>query len=145
MIAQNFVESYVSTVVADSFEVDNQESRVREALGIAYGALPEVQTSWLRRYHEYLSAKLVFPFEAEYVEDIAGYRQLVSRVTVVGLLHPDQHGRHEDFGLLCRVQRGDQEIEVPLADIELRGSSPNFQLVEDYWYWFWNWRFDPKI
>ena len=87
----------------------------------------------------------MLPFDAEYAEDISGYRQLVSPITVVALVHPDDHVGHEEFGLLCRARRGPQEIELPLADVELREISPNSQLIEDYWYWFWNWRFDPKI
>lgn len=145
MITQNSVDSHVHTVVMDTFNANDQEERIRAALGLMHGPLPEVQSEWLHRYHEYLSANLSLPFDAEYAEDITGYRQLVSRVTVVALLHPDEHGRHEDFGLLCRARRGTDEIEVPLADVELRTDSPNFQLIEDYWFWFWNWRFDPKI
>ena len=91
------------------------------------------------------SSDWLFPFEAEYAEDISGYRQLVSTVTVISLLHPDEHAQHEEFGLICRARRGTQEIEVPLADVELKESTPNYRPIEDYWYWFWNWRFDPQI
>jgi len=123
----------------------DQEERIRVALGLARGTLPEVQSKWLRRYYEYLAANLLLPFEGEYAEDISGYRQLVAPVTVIALLHPDEHGKHEEFGLLCRAHRGAQEIELPLADVELPQDTVNSQLIEDYWYWFWNWRFDPKI
>ena len=128
-----------------NFNPNDQESRIRAALGLEHGQLPKVESQWLHRYYEYLAVHLSFPFEAEYAEDISGYRQLVSTVTVISLLHPDEHAQHEEFGLICRARRGTQEIEVPLADVELKEDSPNYRLVEDYWYWFWNWRFDPQI
>jgi len=124
---------------------NNQEERIRAALGLVRGPLPEVETKWLHRYYDYLVENLSLPFEAEYAEDIAGYRQVVSPIAVVALLHPDDHGRHEEFGLLCRAKRGGQTLELPLADVELTDNSPNSRLIDDYWYWFWNWRFDPKI
>ena len=129
----------------DFFNANNQETRIRAALGLGSAPLPDVQSTWLLRYYEHLAANLSLPFDAEYAEDISGYRQLVSPVTVIAIVHPSDHDRHEEFGLLCRARRGTQEIEFPLADVELRESSPNSQLIEDYWYWFWNWRFDPKI
>ena len=145
MITQNSVDSHVHTIVMDVFDTNDQEKRIRAALGLARGPLPEVQSKWLHLYYEHLAANLSLPFDAEYAEDISGYRQLVSPITVVALVHPDDRDRHEEFGLLCRAHRGIQEIELPLADVELTENSPNSQLIEDYWYWFWNWRFDPKI
>ena len=145
MITENSVDSIVLAAVMEPWNTNKQEERIRAALGLANGPLPRVQSKWLHRYHEYLAANLLLPFDAEYAEDIAGYRQLVSPITVVALLHPDDHDRHEDFGLLCRAHRGSQSIELPLAEVELTKDSPNGQFIEDYWYWFWNWRFDPRI
>jgi hypothetical protein len=145
MVTQPAMESDASIAFTDSSKGANQEGRILAALGLARGPLPEVQTEWLNRYHEYLETQLSLPFEAEYAEDISGYRQRVSRVTVVALVHPDQHTGHEDFGLICRARRGTEEIEFPLADVELTESDPNSRLIEDYWFWFWNWRFDPRI
>lgn len=122
-----------------------QEDRIREALGIRRGPLPNVQYPWLLHYHRYLEARLVFPFEAEYAEDLFDYRQRISSVTVVAVLDPQDSRGHEDTGLLCRVLRGSEEVEIPLVDLELPEESPNSQLLEDYWYWIWNWRFDPGI
>jgi hypothetical protein len=70
---------------------------------------------------------------------------VVSTITVLALLHPDGHAKHEELGLLCRARRGTQQIDVPLADVELSDAAANFRLIDDYWYWFWNWRFDPQI
>jgi hypothetical protein len=145
MITQNSVDSNVLTVVMEPFDAHDQEERIRAALGLARGPLPNVQSKWLHRYYEYLVANLSMPFDAEYAEDISGYRQMVSPVTVVALLDPDDHSGHEECGLLCRARRTGQESELPLADLELTENSPNSQLLEDYWYWFWNWMFDPQI
>lgn len=127
------------------YTAHDQERRIRAALGLVWGPLPDVETKWLRRYYDYLTDRLTLPFEADYAEDIAGYRQIVSRITVLELVHPDDHGRHGEQGLLCRARRGEEIVEVPLADVELVENSENSRLLDDYWYWFWNWRFDPKI
>lgn len=138
-------ESPAFAAIRSYSKLNDQEGRILAALGLARGPLPEVKTEWLGRYYEYLAARLSLPFEAEYAEDIVGYRQVVSAVTIVALLHPDNHADHEEFGLICRAHRGQQELELPLADVELTDSATNFRLIEDYWYWFWNWRFDPQI
>ena len=132
-------------MVTQNWNRNDQESRIRAALGLARGPLPEVHTEWLHRYYEYLAANLSLPFDAEYAEDAPGYGQVASGIRVVALLNPDGHANHEEFGLRCRARRGTQEIEVPLVDVELSENSPNYGLIEDYWYWFWNWRFDPQI
>ena len=145
LTTQNAVESNTFAVAGVPSNANDQEGRILAALGLARGPLPEVKTEWLDRYYEYLSAHLSLPFEAEYAEDISGYRQFVSAITVVALLHPDSHEGHAEFGLICRARRGKQEIELPLADVELTEIAANYRLTEDYWYWFWNWRFDPQI
>ncbi|MEN6407410.1 MAG: calcium-binding protein [Thermoguttaceae bacterium] len=145
MITQHEISPNSFGAIPNSLDADHQEERIRAALGIAWGPLPDVQTKWLYRYYRFLAEHLTLPFRAEYAEDIAGYRQAVSPVTVVDLIDPGDHGRHEDVGLLCRAQRGPQTLEVPLADVEIVEHSQNSRLLDDYWYWFWNWRFDPKI
>jgi hypothetical protein len=122
-----------------------QEERILRIMGLKRGPLPKVRAEWLSRYHAHLAANLSLPFEAEYAEDISGFRQLVSKVTVLALIPPDGHARIEDVGLYCRVRRASEEIDVPLADVELEERTPNSQLMDDYWYWIWNWRFDPSI
>jgi hypothetical protein len=132
-------------VFAGPSRADDQEGRILAALGLSHGPLPKVRSEWLLRYYEYLVATLTLPFEAEYAEDIPGFRQLVTPVTVIAILHPEQEAVHGEFGLLCRVRRGEQEIEAPLADVEPKSTALNARLIEDYWYWIWNWRFDPRI
>jgi hypothetical protein len=130
---------------AEELTAGDQETRIRAALGLRSGPLPEVQSKWLDRYYEYLAGNLALPFDAEFAEDIAGHRLMVSGITVTAILPPDGQTRSEQLGLLCRAVRGTQELELPLTDVELREGARNQRLVEDYWYWFWNWRFDPRI
>jgi hypothetical protein len=132
-------------IIRESLAISEQEKRVRRALGIEHGPLPKVKTEWLRRYYAYLSAHLVLPFGADCPEEVSEYHRIFFPATVVGLLNPDDHEGHEEQGLLCRVSRAFEEVNVPLSDVEVPEDSPNSQLIEDYWYWFWNWRFDPRI
>jgi hypothetical protein len=132
-------------VVSPAATPHEQEERILRMMGLKRGPLPKVRIEWLSRYFAHLAANLSLPFEAEYAEDISGFRQLVSRVTVIALIPPDEHASAEDIGLFCRVRRGAEEIEVPLADVELEERTVNSQLIDDYWYWIWNWRFDPSI
>ena len=104
-----------------------------------------MEHQWLKRYYDYLTAKLSFPFEATYPGDPSSYRHLTSQVTVTGLVDPEGVSASEDFGLLGTVRHGGGTAQLPLADLELHDDDPNAELIEDYWYWFWNWRFDPKI
>ncbi len=145
MITQNTINLETPALVLEPFNANDQEGRIRRALGIAWGPLPEVDIKWLHRYHDYLAGHLRLPFDAECAEDIAGYRQLVMPITVVALLPPDHCGNRDELGLHCQAKRGMQIIELPLADVELTHNTPNSRLLDDYWYWFWNWRFDPLV
>jgi len=123
-----------------------QEGRIRTALGLTRGPLPKVKTEWLRNYHSYLSSKLIFPFYARYTEELSANRDpVVSSIEVFGLVNPIEILNIENTALLCSILRGVQEEEIPLVDLEVDEDHPNFRLLEDYWYWIWNWRFDPRI
>jgi len=131
---------------AQFHELHQQESRIRIALGLEKGPLPKVKFEWLQKYFEYLAAHLSFPFEAQHTEEIGFYQQpSYSQVKVVAILIPDSDPAREYSGLICKVVKAEQEIEVPLVDLEVDEQNPNFQLIEDFWYWIWNWRFDPQI
>jgi hypothetical protein len=138
-------DSHAPAVAVTLSRADDQERRILAALGLSHGPLPKVRSEWLLRYYDHLAANLSLPFEAEYAEDIAGFQQLVAPITVTAILHPERDAVHDEFGLLCRALRGQQKIEVPLADVEPRSTASNSRLIEDYWYWIWNWRFDPRI
>jgi hypothetical protein len=131
--------------VAEDQSPGRQERRIRSALGLTGGPLPPVARQWLRAYYAYLLDRLAFPFEAQYAGEYIFPGVLSIPVTVVGLVDPEVTPDQENSGLLCRALRGQQELRVPLSDVEIEDSRPNFQLIEDYWYWFWNWRFDPSI
>jgi hypothetical protein len=128
-------------------ELHDQERRIRIALGLEKGHLPNVGIEWLRRYFKYLAANLSFPFEAQLTEEIGYYRQpAYTSVKVLAMVDPDKiPAEQEYFGLFCKVLKAGQETEVPLVDLEVDENNQNYRLLEDYWYWIWNWRFDPRI
>lgn len=127
-------------------KVHEQEQRIRTALGLNNGPLPKVGIEWLRKYYVHLAANLILPFDCQHTEEVGLYQQpMYAKAKVLLLLDPDKHSVDEYSGLVCRIQKEDKEMEVPLVDLEVDETGTNFQLMEDYWYWIWNWRFDPHI
>ena len=113
-----------------------EEDRIRAIFGLTDQApLPKVGKDTLLAYHEYLVEKLSFPFQALYAETSPPVRHIVHYVSVIGL---SDSTRRRLFGLFCKVQLGDQVVELPLADLGMREDNPNCQLVDDYVYWLWN-------
>lgn len=126
--------------------VHDQERRIISIFGLKTGSLPKVGIEWLQKYYQYLATNLTLPFEAQHTEEIGFYRQpAYSQVKVVSLLDPGENPAREESGLICLVCKAEQELEVPLVDLEVDEEHANYQLLEDYWYWVWNWRFDPSI
>ncbi len=119
----------------------DQDDRVRMALGLTHDdPLPEISHETLRAYHRYLSEHLRFPFTAFYGEEAIGpYSRKQATMTVTGLLAPEDGGLDVDEGLIGVGRLGDEEIELPLREIEVRKKDPNARLVSDYAYWFDNW------
>ena len=128
-----------------SIDPKSQEGRIRAALRLAPGPLPQVTSVWLERYYEHLSLHLALPFAARYAGDLKPLGQPALPVTVISLFHPNQSANPLQTGLICQAVHGQQQFEIPLVDLETPDDSPNAQQIEDYWYWFWNWRFDPGI
>ena len=113
-----------------------EEDRIREVFGLpASAALPPVSKDTLPKYHEYLLAKLSFPFQALYIETTPPVKQIVRYVTVVGLSDSE---RRRMYGLFCKVQIDDSIVEIPLSELGMQEDDPNRQLVDDYLYWLWN-------
>ena len=114
---------------------EEDERRVAEIFGVQAGQrLPAVSRQTLRRYHTYLTAKLVFPFKAE-VEDIENTR------TIESLFQLNECPDLTFYGLFVRGHHGRRSIEIPLATIEkVKDTGQNKQLIEDYCMWFWNYR-----
>jgi hypothetical protein len=120
----------------------DQDDRVRKALGLTHDdPLPEISHETLSAYSRSLAAHLKFPFAAiRGEEEIGPYSRKRATMTVTGLLGPDESGGLSvEDGLVCTGRDRDEEIEIPLCDIEVKTKDPNFKLVSDYAYWFHNW------
>ena len=126
--------------VAPSLDTECPEDRIRAALGLRSGRLPEVGAEALGRYRDYLASRMVFPFLARYPEAAGLHEEILRTVTVVELFDPAKDLDCQSLGLVCRAHKGKHEVELSLADLEVDEDDPNHQLIEDYWYWFWNWR-----
>ena len=119
----------------------DQDDRVRMALGLTHDdPLPEISLETLLTYHRYLTANLKFPFNAYCGEEEVGpFSRKRATMTVTGLLDPMREGLGVEDGLFCKGRGRGDEIEVPLAEIEVGKKDPNFKLISDYAYWFHNW------
>ena len=114
---------------------EEDERRVAEIVGVPAGhRLPAVSRQTLRHYHTYLTAHLVFPFQAA-IEDLDGV------ITVQSLFTLKECPDLTVYGLFVRGHQGRRRIETPLATIEeVKDEGTNKQLIEDYCMWFWNYR-----
>ena len=119
----------------------DQDDRVRMALGLTDDdPLPEISLETLLTYHRYLTANLKFPFNAYCGEEEVGpFSRKRATMTMTGLLDPMREGLGVEDGLVCKGRGRGDEIEVPLAEIEVEKKNPNFKLISDYAYWFHNW------
>ena len=114
---------------------EDDERRVAEIFGVPAGQrLPAVSRKTLRHYHTYLTAHLVFPFQAA-IEDLDGV------ITVKSLFKLQECPDLTFYGLFVRGNQGRRLIEIPIATIEeVKDEGTNKQLIEDYCMWFWNYR-----
>jgi hypothetical protein len=119
---------------------ENQRERILAALGETGGEIPKVDEISLRRYYEYLSARLAFPYPARYPYSAARWQEVANDFQVLGLLDPSHRLGGSYDGIFCKTVNGNYEVNLPLIEIEAPHDHPNYQLLEDYWYWFWNWR-----
>src|SRR3954468_24647530 len=113
----------------------DQDDRVRKAMGLTHDdPVPEISHEALSAYSRYLAAQLKFPFAAIRGEvEIGPYSRKRATMTVTGLLGPDESGGLSvEDGLVCTGRDGEEEIEFPLCDIEVKTKDPNFRLVSDY-------------
>ena len=118
---------------------ETPEDRIRRVFQLGHGEpLPGVSEETLRRYHQYLLAKLSFPFDALYCRDDVASRQLVQYIRVVGLSEEVRIRRDNRHGVVCKAHNRDHAIELPLAELGVREENPNCQLIDDYAYWFVN-------
>jgi calcium binding protein len=130
-----------TNIVTPPLSEKDQDDRVRMALGLTHDdPLPDVCEVTLLAYYRYLDAKLRFPFTAIHgEEEIGPFSRKRATLKVTGLPNPESEGLDVDYGLFCTCRVRDEEIDVPLGDIEVKKKDPNFKLVSDYAYWFHNW------
>jgi hypothetical protein len=114
---------------------EEDERRVAAIFGVQAGQrLPAVSRYTLRQYHAYLTAHLVFPFQAE-IDDIDG------PITIQGLFNLNECPDLTFAGLFVRGHIGRRLMEIPIATIEeVKDEGQNKQLIADYCLWFWNYR-----
>jgi hypothetical protein len=117
-------------------DADDPENRIRAAFALPnHAPLPKVSRETLAQYHEYLTQKLSFPFQAFYAETTPPVRHLVHYVKVVGV---SDSVRRQRYGMFCKAECENASLELALADLGIREDDPNFQLVEDYLSWLWD-------
>lgn len=114
---------------------DDQEDRVRMVFGLtADDRLPKPDDDALATYFDYLSERLRFPFSARHETGTFFQPAPSGRVQVVSL-DPEWLWGSEN-GILCEVRDGDELETLPLAELSVRRSTANYQLVDDYTAWF---------
>ncbi len=123
-----------SAIATRPLNPEDQDDRVRAVFGLTSDdPLPEVEGAALADYHEFLSARLTFPFEAA-VEEETGPREYRERHVTVQRLAP--LAECEEDGLLGVVRDGEQEDVLPLYWLEGTGNTEQRRLVGDYAFWF---------
>ena len=86
---------------------EEDERRVAEIFGVQAGQrLPAVSRQTLRQYHSYLTAQLVFPFQAA-VEDMDGV------IPIKSLFKLNECPDLTFYGLFVRGHIGRRRIEIP--------------------------------
>lgn len=124
-------------VTPPALRMHDQDDRIRAVLGLtADDPLPDADEDNLRNYHDYLEEHLVCPFPGTYEDSSASFESRKQRVRVTGLLDFSESDLKD--GILCTALADDEEIVVPLSNVEVRSSGPNRVLIEDYAYWFHN-------
>ena len=98
--------------------------------------LPSVSYETLKLYRDYLKRKLTFPFEAVLDRETGSPKAAASQIKLVSL----DDDADEFYGLLCEGKEGRRNVVVPLAELIVGETEPNFVLIRDYLAWFWNYR-----
>jgi hypothetical protein len=107
----------------------------------------------LAAYHAYLSARLAFPFEAQFStppdplppERPGEFYRLSDGdwysvdVTAIGLVPWEDFPHHREEGLFCRALEENRPRDVLLEHLEVKQDGPNRQWVEDFQYWYFTW------
>lgn len=131
---------YLAKIAGESPAPDDRGHRIRQALRLANGPLPNVDTETLGKYYRYLIACLSFPFQARYHEEVGFLREKTHTVTVLHALDPSGNIKDDFGGVYCEIRMDGHTRQVSLAELEVQEDNANYQLLEDYWHWFWNWQ-----
>jgi hypothetical protein len=96
--------------------------------------LPAVDEDSLETYYDYLAERLSFPMEARKWVAADLFRSQRHNGKVIEL--DREIGWDETDGIFCKIRTSGTEEVVPLADLQIRRSSPNYRLIDDYAEWF---------
>ncbi|ACV63021.1 hypothetical protein Dtox_2203 [Desulfofarcimen acetoxidans DSM 771] len=116
------------------FPLDEQDLRIYARLGdIKENVMLEAYKKW----KNYLSKTLRFPFEAEISEEQrGGSLQEGDKLTVLSIDSTD-----DLYGILVNIAKKKKRYVFPLCDLEVVDvKSENYLPVNDYSYWFTNYR-----
>lgn len=131
-----------TNLVTRPLDLDDQEDRIREALGLTSrdDRVPRPNSSSLRKYASYLTQRLSVPFAGRMRDVWEPGLAADEQVLVLRLLE----AVHRDYGLTCEVRRENPELTpdernrcfaVPLTIVDVP-DGPNDDLLGDYDYWF---------
>jgi nitrate reductase NapE component len=108
--------------------------RVRMVFGLTSDDfLPHADEDSLETYYDHLAKRLTLPTEAKCWVEGDRFQSSLRTVTVAAL--DREIGWDEEEGIFCKVRLGPTEQVVTLADLQIRKSNPNYQLVDDYTEW----------
>jgi len=128
-------------IVTPPLSMKDQDDRIRAVFGLTRDdLLPDVDSSSLRTYYNYLAANLRFPFEATWTRETR-FRDVSGKVTIHDLGgFEDDPWIDDTYGILCKAMMSGVNRDLPLSEVEKVKGKPNQQIVEDYGYWFGNYR-----
>ncbi len=129
-----------TNVVTKPLSMDDQDDRIRAVFGLTSDdPLPEVDFEMLVAYHQHLSERLSFPFEAKYSQETGPFQRTTCDITVTKLVSEEEEPWVDDtYGLICQAREGRRRIDVSLCDLDVKRRAPNRRLIADYSYWFSN-------
>lgn len=61
-------------------------------------------------------------------------------LTVTVLIRPEEFEIAQEYGIIATGRDPAERVDVPLAEIEVKATSPSGRMVRDYAHWCYNWR-----
>ncbi len=120
------------------------EDRLRDVFALDENEpIPPVESGSLDVFHAYLANRISLPANVMYSEPSGEESDDTYRVTMIGLLDPDDHPVLGPYlGLMCEVTTddGDETMTVPLSRIVDARDEECQQAIELYVRWFWSYR-----